>query len=201
MRLKPSKRKEYFNLPNYLTLGRIALIPVVMVLMTQISPLQDVEYNFMMGIISSFVFILAGVSDLIDGYYARKYKINSVFGKYFDPLADKLMILAVMIMLIPLERVPAWIVVVFLAREFTITALRGIATAEGLVIPADQWGKKKTLLQNISLVALMIHYPLIGIDSQKFGWIVLLLALIVAIGSGLNYVYRFSREILIKYEG
>jgi CDP-diacylglycerol--glycerol-3-phosphate 3-phosphatidyltransferase len=199
MRLHAAKRREYFNLPNYLTLGRIALIPVVMVLLAKISPGKSQPFNFTIGLIASGVFILAGLSDLVDGYYARKHQIDSIFGKYFDPLADKLMVLAVMIMLIPLDRIPSWIVVVFLAREFTITALRGIATGEGLELPADSWGKKKTVLQNIALVALMIHYPIWGANAQAFGWIVLLLALVVAIFSGVNYVYRFSKEILARY--
>lgn len=199
MSLRDSKKREYFNLPNYLTLGRILLVPVMMVLLVKISSAQVESYNLKIGVFAAGVFIIAGFSDLVDGYYARKFKINSIFGKYFDPLADKLMVLAVMIMLVPVGRIPAWIVVVFLAREITITALRGIATAEGLEIPADQWGKKKTLLQNIALVALMLYYPILGINLQRFGWIVLLFALVMAIFSGLNYVYCFSKAILIRY--
>lgn len=199
MGLLQSKKAEYFNLPNYLTLGRILLIPVVMVFLAKISPDKSKEYNLMIGLIASGIFIIAGISDLIDGYYARKFNINSVFGKYFDPLADKLMILAVMIMLIPIERIPAWIVVVFLAREITITALRGIATSEGLVMAADRWGKHKTVLQTVALVALMIHYRFIGVDGQKFGWAVLILALVMAIGSMGNYLYKFSKNILKNY--
>ena len=129
MSLRLSKRQEYLNLPNYLTLGRIVLIPVVMWLIGKIDLNQSVSHNLNVGILASIVYFIAGVSDLIDGYYARKYKINSVFGKYFDPLADKLMVLAVMIMLIPLGRIAAWVVVAFLAREITITALRGVASA------------------------------------------------------------------------
>lgn len=200
MTIQAYKKKEYFNVPNYLTLGRIVLIPAIMVILSEISPEKSQSFNFAMGLIASGIFIIAGVSDLIDGYYARKYAINSVFGKYFDPLADKMMILTVMIMLIPLNRIPAWIVVLFLAREIAITALRGIATAEGLVIPADQWGKKKTLLQNIALVALMLHYPVFGADAQKFGFAVLILALIVTIASGIHYVVVFAKEILKRYQ-
>jgi CDP-diacylglycerol--glycerol-3-phosphate 3-phosphatidyltransferase len=201
MSLTAEKRREYFNLPNYLTLGRILLIPVVMVLLAQIDSTKNIAYNQMIGLIASGVFIIAGLSDLVDGYFARKYKINSIFGKYFDPLADKLMVLAVMIMMVPMERIPAWIVVVFLAREIIVTALRGIATGEGMELPADEWGKKKTLLQNIALVALMIHYPLWGVSGQKFGWIVLWMALVLAILSGANYIWRFSRSILQRYQG
>lgn len=201
MGLTAAKRREYFNLPNYLTLGRILLIPVLVVILAEIRPDETEAGNRMMGLIAAGVFILAGLSDLVDGYYARKYRINSIFGKYFDPLADKLMVLAVMIMLIPLERIPAWMVVVFLAREIIVTALRGIATGEGMELPADHWGKKKTLLQNIALVALMIHYELWGMDPQKFGWIVLWMALVMAILSGFLYCWRFSRAILRQYQG
>lgn len=199
MSLAASKRREYFNLPNYLTLGRVALIPVVMILMAQIGPEHPDSYNFTMGLIAAGVFIIAGLSDLVDGYYARKYQINSIFGKYFDPLADKLMVLTIMIMLIPMGRVPAWIVVLFLGRELAITALRGIATAEGLELPADSWGKKKTALQTVAIVALLIHYEVWGMSGQEVGWIVLLLALTMALLSGANYIYRFAQSILKKY--
>ncbi len=199
MGLTAAKKREYFNLPNYLTLGRVALIPLMMFLLAKISVEKTQAQNLFMGLIASGVFIIAGLSDLVDGYYARKFKINSVFGKYFDPLADKLMVLTVMIMLIPLDRIPAWIVVLFLGRELTITALRGIATAEGLELSADSWGKKKTALQNVALVALMIHYNLGELNGQRIGWIVLVLALIMALLSGIHYVYKFSQNILQKY--
>ncbi len=167
-----------------------------MVLLAKIEGKADpTRDNLLLGLSAAFIFIIAGVSDLIDGYFARKYQINSAFGKYFDPLADKLMILTVMIMLIPLKILPAWIVVLFLAREFSITALRGIATTEDLVIPADRWGKNKTLLQNIALSALMI--PISGL--QQFGWWVLMLALLVTWGSGINYILQFIREIRRRY--
>jgi CDP-diacylglycerol--glycerol-3-phosphate 3-phosphatidyltransferase len=200
MSLTADKRREYFNLPNYLTLGRILLIPVIMVILGQIDPGKSTDYNQALGFLASGVFIIAGLSDLVDGYFARKYQINSIFGKYFDPLADKLMVLTVMIMLIPMGRIPAWMVVLFLAREIIVTALRGIATGEGMEFPADEWGKKKTLLQNIALVALMIYYPLWGMSAQRFGWIVLWMALLMAIYSGAHYIWRFSRAIRQQYQ-
>jgi len=199
MALTPAKRAEYFNLPNYLTLGRILLTPVVMFLLMKISPAKDEAYNRTMGLIAAGVFIVAGLSDVVDGYYARKFKINAVFGKYFDPLADKLMILATMIMLIPLGRIPAWMVVIFLAREISITALRGIASAEVITLPADYWGKKKAALQNIALIGLMIYYPIWGIRFGKLGWYVLILALVITLGSGINYTIRFIKEIIKRY--
>ena len=199
MSISASKKREYFNIPNYLTMGRILLIPVVLLLISYISPLKSDSYNLMMGIVAAVVFIVAGVSDLVDGYYARKFKINSVFGKYFDPLADKLMILAVMIMLIPLDRIPAWMVVIFLTREISITALRGIASSENIVLPADYWGKKKAATQNVALIGLMVYFPMWGIDFNKLGMILLYLALVVAVGSGVNYVISFIKTILREY--
>lgn len=199
MGLSEHKRREYFNLPNYLTMGRIALVPVVMVLLMQMRPGEGREQGLTLGLITATVFIIAAVSDLVDGYYARKHQINSLFGKYFDPLADKLMILAAMIMLIPLGRIPAWVVVLFLGREITITALRGIASAEDLEIPADSWGKKKTVFQSIAVGALIIYYPLLGINIKAFGEIFLYLALAMALFSGFRYCYRFSEAIKNRY--
>jgi len=193
---KSAKRREYFNLPNYLTLGRILLIPVVLVLIDKISPQETQHHNLVMGIAAALVFILAGVSDLVDGYYARKFNISGVFGKYFDPLADKLLILSVMIMLIPLDRIPSWMVILFLGREISVTALRGMAASEDILLPADFWGKKKAATQTVALVCLMVYYPFFGIDSGKVGWALLILALIIAMGSGINYVYQFSKAIL-----
>lgn len=199
MALTQAKRGEYFNLPNYLTLGRILLIPVVVLLLMKISSEKPQEYNLSMGLIAAAVFILAGVSDLVDGYYARKFKINSVFGKYFDPLADKLMILGTMIMMIPLGRIPAWMVVVFLSREISITALRGIASSEDVILPADYWGKKKAALQTLALIGLMVYYPIWGIRFGKLGWYVLLIALVITIYSGINYIIQFIKAILNRY--
>lgn len=199
MRLRSEKKREYFNLPNYLTLGRIVMIPAVLFLIARIDPAKGVRQNLTMGIAAAAVFLIASISDLIDGYYARKHQINGVFGKYFDPLADKLLILAAMIMLIPLGRIPAWMAVLFLAREITVTALRGMAASEELILPADYWGKKKAVLQTAALLGLMIYYPVLGIDFGKVGWILLILSLIIAVGSGVNYALQFARSILERY--
>jgi len=200
MALRSDKKREYLNLPNYLTLGRILLIPVVMLLLMKISPAKSEHYNLSMGIAAAAVFIVAGVSDLIDGYYARKFKINSVFGKYFDPLADKMMILGVMIMLIPLNRIPAWMVVIFLAREISITALRGIASSESLIMPADYWGKKKAATQTMALIGIMVYYRFLNLDFYGMGTVLLYLALVIAVGSGINYIVQFTQAILRQYE-
>ena len=199
MNTKSEKKREYFNLPNYLTLGRILMIPVVLFLIAKISPAKTLKENLGWGIVAALVFTLAGLSDLVDGYYARKFKINGVFGKYFDPLADKLLILAVMIMLIPIGRIPAWMVIVFLAREISVTALRGMAASEEIVMPADYWGKKKAVMQTLALIFLMVYYPFIGFDFGKIGWVLLIISLVVAVGSGVNYVVQFIRAIMARF--
>lgn len=200
MSIHPAKKGEYFNLPNYLTLGRVLLIPVVLVLLNRIRPTASYENNLWMGIAAALVFIMAGVSDLVDGYYARKFKINSVFGKYFDPLADKLMILAVMVMMIPLGRMKAWVVILFMIREISITALRGIASSEQIILPADYWGKKKAATQTLGLIGLMVYYPLYGFNFYRMGEILIYLSLVIAVGSGINYVRQFVQAILKEYQ-
>lgn len=197
--LDPKKKSEYLNLPNYLTFGRILLIPLVLVFIGMVEPAKGDAVNLKYGIIAALIFILAGVSDVVDGYYARKYKINSVFGKYFDPLADKLMVLAVMIMVIPLGRLPAWMVIVFLAREISITALRGIAGSENIELPADYWGKKKTATQTVGLIGILVYYPILGFNVYQSGYLLIWLSLIITIGSGINYVMQFIRAILKQY--
>jgi len=197
--LDPKKKSEYLNLPNYLTFGRVLLIPLVLLFIGLINPGKGDAVNLKYGIIAALIFILAGVSDVVDGYYARKYKINSVFGKYFDPLADKLMVLAVMIMVIPLGRLPAWMVIVFLTREISITALRGIAGSENIELPADYWGKKKTATQTIGLIGILVYYPLLGFNVYQTGYLLIWLSLIITIGSGVNYVLQFIRAILKQY--
>jgi CDP-diacylglycerol--glycerol-3-phosphate 3-phosphatidyltransferase len=193
-----SKRDEYLNFPNYLTFVRIALIPVVMVLMGFQNPSTSPHYHPLLGYVAAILFVLSGISDVIDGYYARRMKLTSVFGKFFDPLADKLMILTVMIMLIPLGELPAWIVVLFLARELMVTVLRSVAVSEGIIIAADVWGKKKTALQNVALTCFLLPPQFIGVNSRTVGWIVLVLALIVAVFSGVNYCLNFFATVLRK---
>jgi CDP-diacylglycerol--glycerol-3-phosphate 3-phosphatidyltransferase len=115
-------------------------------------------------------------------------------GKLLDPLADKLLILSGMIMLIPLERIPAWMVVVIIGREVAITGLRGIASAEGVVIAASRWGKGKMILQTSALTGLMLHYPYLGINFHILGMILLWIALAVTLWSGIDYFWKFYQE-------
>ncbi len=191
-------RDQLLGIANYLTYGRIAVVPIVVLLMMGIndSNLHHLGRNMVMSWICMWIFTIAQLSDVVDGYYARKYDVVSSFGKFIDPLADKLLSMAVLIMLIPLHRVAAWIVVVIMAREVTVTALRSVAAAEGVEISASDWGKKKTLIQSFALGALLVHYPFWGINTRVIGVVLLWLTLAISVGSGIHYVLTFFNEIL-----
>ena len=129
----PDMPSSPLNLPNILTLARIGAVPVMVVLLSCDTPEA--------GIWAAAVFGLASITDWLDGYLARRWEIVTILGKFLDPLADKLIVMASLIMFIPLGRVPAWAVFVILAREMVITGLRSIASAEGIVIAASDLGK------------------------------------------------------------
>jgi CDP-diacylglycerol---glycerol-3-phosphate 3-phosphatidyltransferase len=191
-------RNRYLNWPNYLSFLRVALIPVVMVMIGLQESTDSAHYRPALGYGTAALFVLSGLSDLVDGYLARRMGLTSIFGKFLDPMADKLMVLAVMVMLIPLGVIPAWLVVIFLSRELSITTLRAIAAGEGSVITADVWGKKKTALQYVALTCFLLPPRFILINTRTVGWFFLILALIVSLGSGVNYLLTFFKEVLEK---
>ncbi len=142
--------REFWNLPNMLTLGRIALIPVFVWLTYDADPLYSAW--------AAIVFAVASVTDVIDGWLARRWNLITVVGKFMDPLADKLIVMAALVMMTRLGRIPAWIVILLLSRELIVSGLRTIAASEGLVIAAGQEGKWKTSLQLTGIICLCIHY-------------------------------------------
>ncbi len=136
------------NAPNILTLLRILAIPVVVLILL---PPAGREISFARSVAAFSLFVVATITDLFDGYIARRYHMVTTLGKLLDPLADKLLVCAAMIMLIPPGRVPAWMAVIVVAREIGVTALRGVASTEGVIIAASKLGKAKTLLLNIGV--------------------------------------------------
>ena len=188
-------RTGRLNLPNILTLARVAAIPVLVILMFSDSRAS--------GMWAASVFGLAAVTDFIDGWLARKWGIVTVLGKFLDPLADKLIVMAALIMLIPLGRVPAWAVFVILAREIIVTGLRSIASSEGIVIDASDLGKYKTIYQMVAIPGLMLHYDfywLFGIEwsifrvnMHNFGIFFFYISLFLALWSGFDYLRKFFR--------
>lgn len=195
-------RKEFLNVPNYITFGRLFCVPIIVVLLSLAHRVQG--YHFLspaLSAVTSLIFTVAMLSDLVDGYYARKHHLISTFGKFFDPLADKLLFLAAMIMMIPLERIPAWLVVVFFVREVTITALRGIAIDKHIVIAASQWGKYKSTFVSIACVGLIAHYPFFGIEWRLIGWLFMVPALAFSLGSGIHYTAGFIQALMAEPPG
>ncbi len=183
-----TEQKPYSNLPNLLTLTRILAIPVVMLLLSFPSPWAS--------FLGALCFSVAGATDILDGFLARRQRSVTPFGKFMDPLADKLLVSAALIMLIPLGRVPAWMVVIIIGRELMVTGLRGLAAVEGIILAPDRWGKAKTILQMVAITALILHYPYQAFDFHRLGMALLWVALIVTVTSGVGYFTGFFRRTL-----
>lgn len=189
-----SLRSDALNLPNLLTMGRILVIPLVLWLLDQGTP-KDCIY-------AALVYSAAAITDLLDGMLARRMGIVSVLGKFLDPLADKLLVMAALIWMVPMGRVPEWAVVLLLAREISITALRSIASSEGLVISAGGGGKNKTALQMVGILCLMLGYPyeidlwivdLGRVDLVVVGRALVYISLVFSIQSAVSYLLMFAR--------
>jgi CDP-diacylglycerol--glycerol-3-phosphate 3-phosphatidyltransferase len=142
--------KEFWNVPNLLTFGRILLIPLFIYWTYQANPLA----SFLAGALFAF----AAITDVVDGWLARRLGLVTVIGKFMDPLADKLIVMAALVMMVRLGRIAAWVAILLLAREFVVTGLRQIAASEGMVIAAGQEGKWKTALQLVGIICLCVHY-------------------------------------------
>jgi CDP-diacylglycerol--glycerol-3-phosphate 3-phosphatidyltransferase len=182
-------RRELTNLPNLVTMSRVVLIPFVLFFIDNFNPLRS--------FIASLLYLVAAAGDFVDGYLARKRGEVSTLGKFLDPLADKLLVTAVLVYLVALSRVEAWVVVVLIARDLAVTGLRGIASAQGLVIAASDGGKIKTALQLVAIMMLLIYfrYPALGtsiqVDYQRAGNVVLYVSTAVSIFSGVQYMRHF----------
>jgi len=180
------------NPANLLTLFRILTVPVVVVLLYM--P-DGREIPFARSVVATILFTVSAFTDLFDGYIARRYKMVTSLGKLLDPLADKLLVCSAMVMLIPSGRVPAWMVAIIVAREIGVTALRGVASTEGFVIAASPLGKAKTIILSIGVGALILNYPVMGIDIHLLGMLFLVAGLILTAWSGMDYFLRFLKEI------
>jgi CDP-diacylglycerol--glycerol-3-phosphate 3-phosphatidyltransferase len=182
----PEDKREVFNLPNTITMIRIGVIPALFCLLFSPGP--------GMSLVIAILFIAAALTDLLDGYIARRFEIVTTMGKFLDPIADKLIVNTAMILMIPIGRIPAWIVAVIIIRDFAVDGIRNIASSEGMIIQASPLGKRKTLCQIFAVSALMIHYPFIGVDAHKVGMIILYIALILTVSSGIDYFLKFYRN-------
>lgn len=159
------------NLPNKLTMIRVIMIPFFIVfLLVPITPYDNW--------IALAIFIIASVTDFLDGHIARKYHLVTNFGKFMDPLADKLLVCSALICLIELERIPAWMVIVIIAREFIISGFRLIASDNGVVIAASYWGKFKTTFQIVAVCLLIADVPALYVITQIILWIAVILTIV-----------------------
>jgi CDP-diacylglycerol--glycerol-3-phosphate 3-phosphatidyltransferase len=184
-------RSQITNLPNLVTMARVLIVPGVLYFIDNFSPVRS--------FIAAILYLIAATSDGLDGYLARSRGQVSTLGKFLDPLADKLVVTAVLVFLVALGRATAWVVVVLIARDFCITGLRSIASAEGMIISASPGGKIKTALQLVAITMLLIHfsYPVLGlgvsVDYQAAGTVLLNISVAVSVASAVEYVWAFGK--------
>jgi CDP-diacylglycerol--glycerol-3-phosphate 3-phosphatidyltransferase len=195
-RQRRTLREDALNLPNLLTMGRIIVIPLVLVLLDRGGP-RDCYW-------AAWLFAVAAITDFLDGYLARKRGLVSVLGKFLDPLADKLIVMASLVWMVPMGRIAPWVVVLLLARDIAITGLRSIAASEGVVIAAGDSGKAKTALQMVGILMLMIGYPyrmnfllfdLGVVDLVHVGRWLIYISLVYSLASAAQYVGLFASTV------
>lgn len=187
-------KREVMNLPNLITIGRLFLIPPVLVLIDPTDPIK----NF----IATLLFAAASGLDVVDGFLARRQGLVTVFGKFMDPLADKLMAMSVMIYLVAVGLLPAWLVVLMMSRDFYISGLRSVAASMGVIIAAGEGGKMKTVFQLVGICCVLVRYsyrwPLFAdewVDFHFLGMAFLYIALVLSIGSAGQYTLAFAQEL------
>ena len=185
------------NLPNKLTLFRVILIPffIVAILLPEFAP--DILTNPVNDYVALAIFIIASLTDMLDGKIARKYNLVTNFGKFMDPLADKLLVCSAMICLIELGRLAAWMVIIIIAREFIISGFRLIASDNGVVIAASYWGKFKTVFQMVAICFLIVNIQITGV--QIFTQILVWVALILTIVSLVDYLVK-NKNVMKDYK-
>lgn len=177
--------KKFLSHPNSLTLFRIAAVPVIVILL--LFP------NRLSTLLAAFFFSVAAVTDYLDGFLARRRGLVSNLGKVMDPVADKLLVSSAFIMLTSLGWVPAWMICVIIGRELAITGLRNIIAEKGEDVSASNLGKYKTGFQIAAIIPLLIHYPLLGLDVNSIGSLLLWVALVFTIWSGADYFVKFRK--------
>ena len=176
------------NLPNKLTVMRVILIPFFVAAL-----LYDNGSSQTMRIVANVIFIVAGLTDLFDGKIARKYNLVTNFGKFMDPLADKLLVCSALICLIRLGQLPAWVVIIIISREFIISGFRLVAADNGIVIAASYWGKFKTTFQMIAVILMIFNIPALATVTM----IMLVIAVVLTVISLVDYVAK-NIEVLTK---
>jgi CDP-diacylglycerol--glycerol-3-phosphate 3-phosphatidyltransferase len=187
--MEKMNRQKILSLPNGVTIIRIAAIPIILFLLFT----SGQTYQ----IITAFLFLLVAGTDTLDGYLARRRGMVTTLGKFLDPLADKLLIVASLIALITARGVPIWMVIVIVGREIAVTGLRGIAVSQGIIISASSLGKYKTVFQVASIFFLIFNEEYFSINFHLVGMVLLWIALVITVISGIDYFKSFLKEIII----
>ncbi|ACV58495.1 CDP-diacylglycerol--glycerol-3-phosphate 3-phosphatidyltransferase [Alicyclobacillus acidocaldarius] len=189
------------NLANRITLARILLVPVVCVILLVPFHIGSVTFHGQTTtaneVLAALVFIAAAATDALDGRIARKRKMITNFGKFLDPLADKLLVSAVLIILVQMQRMPAWVAIVIISREFAVTGLRLIAAGDGVVVAASQWGKWKTTAQMVGIVLLMLNNFPFSVINVPIAQIMIYVMVIMTVVSAIDYFLK-NREMILS---
>ena len=194
--------EDAVNLPTLLTMTRIVMIPLCLMFLERNTARA--------GFWAAMVFTLASLTDLLDGYLARKLNVVSVLGKLLDPLADKLLVMASLVWMVPMGRIPAWVVVLLLGRDIAVTGLRSVAASEGVVIAAGEEGKAKTALQMVGIICLLVGYPYrltyVGIDLGvvdliHVGRMLVYLSIVFSLASAAQYLRLFVLAVEARATG
>ncbi len=185
--MKDHNNKKNQNLPNLITGFRFILAGVLAIFLM-------IEQTRTIGIFSFLIFLIAAISDWVDGHLARRYESITRLGKLMDPLADKILVATALIMLIPLDRLPAWVALIIIVREILITGLRGMASSANIVVAASGLGKIKSIMQYIGIGILILPAALLPVPHlHLIGLIIIYAAMLLTIWSGIDYFYKLRR--------
>lgn len=178
------------NIANKITLFRVFLVPLFLIVLY-----SNIENN---TIIAGIIFVIASLTDMLDGYIARSQNLVTSFGKFVDPLADKVLASAALIALVDMGEISGWIVVIIIAREFTVTGFRVLAASQGVTIAASPWGKIKTITQLVAIILFLFNNFPFSLMEIKANVIMIYIALIFTIVSGIDYIVKNKNIIDIK---
>lgn len=176
------------NLANKITISRILLVPIFMIFL-----LADIPYGVT---VASIIFIVAALTDSLDGYIARSRNQVTKLGKFMDPLADKLLVTAALVSLVEMDKLASWVVVIIISREIIVSVFRAVAASEGIVIAASPWGKAKTISQIIAIVTLLFNNYPFSLYNIPFDTIAVWATVILTVISGYDYIYK-NKQVLM----
>ncbi len=182
-------RQQILSLPNGVSIIRIVAIPLILILL--FSPERVFQW------ITAFLFLSISLTDMLDGYLARRRKMVTTLGKFLDPLADKLLVVTTLIALMELRGIPLWMVLIIVGREIAVTGLRGIAASHEIILSATVLGKYKTTFEVVALFFLILNGEILSLQIHSIGMGLLWVALILSVLSGIDYFKKFLKSIIV----